>query len=171
MNFLAHIYLSGEDNYIKFGNFIADWVKGKKYEAFPEKIKKGILLHREIDSFTDSHPIFRETTKKLRPFYKKHAGIVADILYDHFLASNWTEYSNVPLNRYAKDFYVILIKNYKYITSKAKRILPALSLLCRVVTTSAVIAWYPMSVVVKSVDPAVRFLMKSASWRSRVCVK
>ncbi len=124
MNFLAHLYLSGDDEHIKFGNFIADWVKGKKYEIYPDKIKKGILHHREIDSFTDSHPVFRQTTKKLRPLYQKHAGIVTDILYDHFLASNWAVYSNISLEKYAADFYVILKRNYKYIPEKATKFLP-----------------------------------------------
>ena len=50
MNFLAHIYLSGEDEGITIGNFIADGIKGKKYKKFPPQIQKGILLHREIDT-------------------------------------------------------------------------------------------------------------------------
>ena len=56
MNFLAHIYLSGEDEGLTIGNFIADSIKGKKYLNFKKEIQKGILLHRSIDTFTDQHP-------------------------------------------------------------------------------------------------------------------
>ena len=46
MNFLAHIYLSGEDQGITIGNFIADGIKGKKYLSYSEVLQKGILLHK-----------------------------------------------------------------------------------------------------------------------------
>ncbi len=65
MNFLAHIYLSGEEEGVIIGNFIADGIKGKKYKNYPLSIQKGILLHRGIDSFTDQHPTVRLSTKKL----------------------------------------------------------------------------------------------------------
>ena len=64
MNFLAHIYLSGENQGITIGNFIADGIKGNKYLSYREDLQKGILLHRSIDSFTDQHPIVRQSTKR-----------------------------------------------------------------------------------------------------------
>ena len=124
MNFLAHIYLSGDNDEIKFGNFIGDWVKGKQYNNFPENIKKGILLHRQIDTFTDKNPVFLKSTKKLRIVYGKHAGILCDILYDHFLAKNWEQYSEQPLKEYAKEFYSILEKYYKFIPERGKKFVP-----------------------------------------------
>jgi len=57
MNYLAHIYLSGNDDFLKLGNFIADEIKGKSYKEFPKDIQKGIILHRAIDDFTDHHPL------------------------------------------------------------------------------------------------------------------
>ena len=63
MNFLAHIYLSGNNKKVTIGNFIADGIKGKKHQNFSKNIQIGILLHRAIDSYTDAHPVFRESTK------------------------------------------------------------------------------------------------------------
>ena len=63
MNFLAHIYLSGDNEMIAIGNFIADGIRGKQYKKFQKDIKTGILLHRQIDTFTDAHPIVRQSTK------------------------------------------------------------------------------------------------------------
>jgi len=88
MNFLAHIYLSGQDELIKIGNFMADTVKGKNYQNYPKKLKIGILLHRFIDSYTDSHVVFRQTTKRLHPNYGHYSGVLADMFYDHFLCKN-----------------------------------------------------------------------------------
>ena len=86
MNYLAHVYLSGSDQNIMIGNFIADSIKGSKYLEYPIAIQKGILLHRKIDSFTDHHPSFRNSTKKLHQRYGHYSGIIVDIFYDHFLA-------------------------------------------------------------------------------------
>ena len=65
MNYLAHIYLSNEEEEITLGNFIADDIKGKKYIQFPLGIQQGILLHRAIDSFTDAHPIVKKKHKAI----------------------------------------------------------------------------------------------------------
>ena len=87
MNFLAHIYLSGDDDELKIGNFIADSVKGKKFSQFPDQVQKGITLHRKIDSYTDSHPIVRESVLRLFPKYGHYSSVIVDILYDHFFSS------------------------------------------------------------------------------------
>ena len=124
MNFLAHIYLSGENQELKFGNFIGDWVKGRDYNNYPEIIRNGIILHRKIDTFTDKHPFFLKSVYRLRQIYGKHAGIVVDILYDHYLASNWSKYSNVSLKKFSKQFYRIIIRYYKFLPPKGKNFIP-----------------------------------------------
>lgn len=88
MNFLAHIYLSGNNDLIKIGNFMADGIRGNDYNQFPNEIKKGILLHRQIDTFTDSHAIYRKSKHRLHEKYGHYSGVIMDILYDHFLAKN-----------------------------------------------------------------------------------
>ena len=67
MNFLAHVYLSGNDFEVALGNLIADRVKGKQIQHYPLKIQKGIKLHRSIDNFTDNHPLFRVSVSALFP--------------------------------------------------------------------------------------------------------
>jgi len=89
MNFLAHIYLSFDDDEITIGNFIADSIRGNKYKHLPERVQKGIFLHREIDTYTDAHSIVRKSTKRLHKNYSHYSGIIVDIFYDHYLAKNW----------------------------------------------------------------------------------
>ena len=82
MNFLAHIYLSGDDKAITIGNFIADGIRGNDYKKFPKNIQTGILLHRRIDTFTDAHKTVRQSTKRLHKNYSHYSGVIVDILYD-----------------------------------------------------------------------------------------
>lgn len=124
MNFLAHIYLSGQDEELMIGNFIADFIRGNDFKMFPKRVKKGIRLHRMIDTYTDQHPIFRESKKRLRPKYDKVSGIIVDIYYDHFLAVNWYRYSDVPLPEYAHNFYQLLLNNKAMLPEKVQHFLP-----------------------------------------------
>lgn len=122
MNFLAHIYLSGEDNLLKIGNLIADTVRGKQYLDYPEAIQRGILLHRQIDTFTDQHAIFRQSKKRLVDNFEHYSGVIVDIFYDYFLAKNWQQYSDTPLNEYVNDFYKLL-PQYKYLFNERANLL------------------------------------------------
>lgn len=124
MNFLAHIYLSGDNDLIKIGNFMADGIRGKQFENFPLDIQKGIILHRSIDTYTDAHPIFRKSTKRLHVKYHHYAGVIVDIFYDHFLAKNWTKYSEVSLIDFVERFYQSLHENHTMLTERTKRMMP-----------------------------------------------
>ena len=124
MNYLAHIYLSDEDDFIKIGNFMADAVKGNHYEEYPVGIQIGIRLHRFIDSFTDSHPVYRQSKHRLHEKYGHYSGVIMDILYDHFLAKNWSKFSDEKLEDYANDFYQLLQDNYEILTERIKGMMP-----------------------------------------------
>lgn len=124
MNFLAHIYLSGENDLLKIGNFMADGIRGKQFENYPLEVQKGILLHRAIDTFTDAHPVFRQSTKKLHSRYHHYAGVIVDIFYDHFLAKNWAVYSEEKLETFVGRFYDSLHDNYEILSEKTKEIMP-----------------------------------------------
>lgn len=124
LNFLAHTYLSGCNEEIIVGNFMGDYVKGKDYLRFPEQIKKGILIHRDIDTFTDMHFITRRNKQRIAAKYHKYAGIIVDIFYDHFLASLWDRFSDLPLNEFVSRTYDLLKRNYQVLPSAIKRWFP-----------------------------------------------
>lgn len=124
MNFLAHIYLSNNNDLIKIGNFMADGIRGKHYEHLPLEVQKGIILHRAIDTFTDAHPIFREGTKRLHEKYHHYAGVIMDVFYDHFLAKNWSVYSDEKLEDFVERFYQALRDNYEILTEKTQGMMP-----------------------------------------------
>ncbi|WP_297692258.1 acyl carrier protein phosphodiesterase [uncultured Eudoraea sp.] len=124
MNFLAHIYLSFGDDEITIGNFIADSIRGNKYKHLPDRIQKGILLHREIDTYTDSHPIAKTSSKRLHNNYSHYSRVIVDIFYDHFLAKNWKQYSDTPLELYVDNFYDLLKDNITILPDNTKRMIP-----------------------------------------------
>ena len=126
MNYLAHLYLSGNNDQIMVGNFIGDYVKGNSWNKYPEKIKLGIQIHRQIDAFTDAHQKFREAKVVFKPEFGLYSGIVIDFIYDHFLASEWKEYSDIGLRKFANHVHSVLIRNFFYLPSPVQGFLPFL---------------------------------------------
>lgn len=125
MNFLAHIYLSGDNQKILVGNFIADFVKGRTALAqFEPEIITGIELHRGIDEFTDSHPVVGQSKNRLRNKYRHYAGVIVDVFYDHFLARNWNSYHNELLPDYADKAYGIIQSYDSILPQDVKFMLP-----------------------------------------------
>ena len=112
MNFLAHLYLSGLNENIMVGNFIGDYVKGREFTFYPEEIRKGIMLHRYIDTFTDSHPVSKESRLRVQQEYHKYSGIIIDIFYDYFLASEWDNFSPDDLQSFVDNVFMVLKKHY-----------------------------------------------------------
>lgn len=125
MNFLAHLYLSGNNNEVLIGNFIADAVKGKKaILQFPEQVQKGIIIHRDIDFYMDTHPIVKQGMSRLRENYPKFSGVIMDIFYDHFLAKNWVNYSKIDLEKFTHQVYKTVGDNKELLVGKAKMMYP-----------------------------------------------
>jgi len=103
---------------------MADGIRGETYKKYPIAIQKGILLHREIDTFTDAHPIVRKSTKRLHKNYGHYSGVIVDILYDHFLAKNWNDYSDVALGDYVESFYGELEDHFEILPLRIQRLMP-----------------------------------------------
>ena len=112
MNHLAHFFLSGNDNDLAIGNFVADFITNRELPNFTEGVKRGIMLHRAIDAFTDSHPVVKESTKRLHPFHHKYSPVIVDVYYDFLLAKNWEKYAvadpSVNLRNYIDNIYKLL---------------------------------------------------------------
>ena len=126
MNFLAHLYLSRNNENLLIGNFIADFIRNKELKDYPEEIQKGVILHRQIDSYTDNHPQVLKGTRRLHQHHHKYAPVVIDILYDHILANNWSLYSNQSLDEFATEIYEILNRRKHEMPFKLQKQLSAM---------------------------------------------
>lgn len=125
MNFLAHLYLSGDDEEIMVGNFIGDFVRGRNiYNQFPKHVALGIELHREIDDFTDNHAVVLESKIRMRPKYRHYAPVIIDMFYDYYLARNWKSYHPLPLEQYAQLAYQTLTKFEFLLPAQVKYLMP-----------------------------------------------
>ncbi len=147
MNFLAHFLLCSEDTAppgrramdaaavdtapadtapadtaaLVAGNFLGDFVKGNKYKQYPKPVANGILMHREIDTYTDVHPEFLASKHRLVPDYGHYAGVVVDMFYDHLLALHWHMYSSVPMEQFIKNIYQQLHTQQRLFPDNASR--------------------------------------------------
>lgn len=108
MNFLAHAYLSFGHKEILVGNMISDFVKGKAQYDFIPGIRKGIVLHRLIDDYTDTHPATKKAKEIFRPHYRLFSAAIMDILYDHYLANDVTLFEDGSLGEFSQGVYSTL---------------------------------------------------------------
>lgn len=86
MNFLAHAYLSKDHPELLVGNLFADFVRGKQIDNFPHNVRQGIRLHRDIDAYTDTHPVVREAKYLFADSAHRYGSSFLDVSFDHFLA-------------------------------------------------------------------------------------
>ena len=124
MNYLAHAFLSGADEELLVGNFIADSVRGNQWQHYSPRIGQGIMLHRLIDTFTDSHSVVLQSKERLRPKYRKYAGVITDIFYDHFLAANFLQFSPFTLAQYAQHVYAVVKRYHQVLPERVNYFLP-----------------------------------------------
>ena len=125
MNFLAHLYLSGERSKLLVGNFIGDFVKGRNaVRLFEPEIIQGIELHRAIDDFTDKHAVVTLSKNRLRPKYRHYSPVIVDVFYDHFLAKNWSSFHPAPLIDFAAGAYETILRFQPILPQTVKRMLP-----------------------------------------------
>jgi len=125
MNFLAHLYLSGDRSRVMVGNFIGDFVKGRNLAGrYEPDVVLGIELHRAIDHFTDTHPIVSQSKKRLAGKYRHYAGVIVDVFYDHFLSSKWSDYHHETVEDFAQAAYKLLQENDPILPEELKIMLP-----------------------------------------------
>ena len=84
MNYLAHFYLSPDNEDILLGGILGDFVKGP-IEDDGTLLRRSIMLHRKLDTFTDTSPIIKRSKSLININKRRYAGVIVDIFYDHFL--------------------------------------------------------------------------------------
>ena len=132
MNFLAHLYLAGPPAAPDYagrlvGQFIADSVPGRRFEAYPPAVRAGIRAHRALDTFTDQHPVVRRSTARLRRAGSgKYAGVVADVFMDHFLARYFPELTGENLLAFTQRTYALLAAHEPVFPAAVQRFFPYL---------------------------------------------
>lgn len=126
MNYLFHLYLSGDDPDILTGNFMGDFVKGRLDDSYPPLLRRGIELHRRIDSFAQSQPQFTRSRLRLSREFGLYRGILVDLFYDHFLSVTWSDWSAEPLTDYLHRVRRIVEGNSSCLPERLQGLLPVI---------------------------------------------
>lgn len=92
MNFLAHLHLATLAESSLAGNLMADFVRGDPDPHWDAETAAGIRLHRRLDSLTDALPEVRQARLLFREQTRRVAPITLDVIWDHFLARDWSYY-------------------------------------------------------------------------------
>lgn len=105
MNWLAHVFLSKPELDFQLGNLLADRISAKELNRYSDGFAEGVKCHREIDRFTDSHPVVRQSKGLIFPKYKHFAAVLVDVYFDHLLVLNWDKYCDIPYRTFVQNFY------------------------------------------------------------------
>lgn len=112
MNFLAHLYLAGDDEALRLGALLGDFVRGRSaLDAYPGPVREGIRMHRHVDAFIDTLPEFVRLRSDFEPPFRRYAGIIIDLGLDHELARRWDDYSGLPLAAFDTQVRQMLARN------------------------------------------------------------
>jgi acyl carrier protein phosphodiesterase len=127
VNFLAHLYLAGPEPQALLGSLMGDFVKGPLAGRYPEPLARALVLHRRIDSYTDTHPVVQRSRARIAAPRRRYAGILIDMFYDHFLARDWTAWSPDPLDRFAARVYALLHEHFELLPERLRSIAPRMA--------------------------------------------
>jgi acyl carrier protein phosphodiesterase len=105
MNHLAHCFLADVAQVSIAGSMAGDFVRGplsSAVESSPRnEFAEGVRFHRIVDSFTDDHPVVARSKARLPEPYRRYAGVLVDVYFDHCLARHWSEFAAASLEEFA----------------------------------------------------------------------
>ncbi|KAF1007138.1 MAG: Acyl carrier protein phosphodiesterase [Luteibacter sp.] len=123
MNVLAHALLAGDDAALRLGGILGDFTHGTPDEALPARVRDGIYLHRAIDGFTDSHDEVRAARERMPPPFRRYAGILLDVWFDHCLARDFARWSDEPLGTFSDRYRAELHEAMPLLPERLRRFL------------------------------------------------
>lgn len=131
MNYLVHFFLAGNDDELRLGDVLGDFVKGRverfEHGGLTERMRTGIRMHRAIDAFSDCHPAVLRSKAILTPGYGRLSGVIVDVFYDHVLARRWAEHDQRPLPVFTQSVYETLHRNLHRLPSAVHPLIHAMS--------------------------------------------
>ncbi len=122
MNFLAHLLLAGDDDGLRLGAMLGDFVRGQRaLNLYPVEVRRGIRLHRHTDQFFDSLSEVASLRACFQPPFRRYSGILIDLAYDHELAGRWGNYSSLSLERFDQEIFQLLAENVQMLPDRLQQ--------------------------------------------------
>jgi len=122
LNYLAHLYFSDPTVESRVGNLLGDFARGVDINQLSVPVRQGLINHRQIDQFTDTHPQVRELKTLFSRQRRRFSGIVLDVLFDHFLIHHWQRFTNDPLDPFIDQAYRDLYRGFPLMTDQMQRV-------------------------------------------------
>jgi acyl carrier protein phosphodiesterase len=129
LNFLAHLLLADDSDASRIGNLLGDFTRGPLDElakVYPPEVVRGIFMHRAVDRYTDSHSAFKRSRAQLNPERRRFAGIIVDLIYDHFLSVHWEKFSTIRLEDFCQQAYRELEAHPEWQAGRLSEVLPVM---------------------------------------------
>ena len=126
MNYLAHAYLASYSDAAMVGALLGDFAKADVWTKYPPEIALEIVVHRQIDSYTDRHPMVQQALRHFPGPRRRFGGIVLDVFYDHILSQRWATFSAVPRVQFIGQFYAALQAHEPILPERLRALLPSL---------------------------------------------
>jgi len=123
MNYLIHLFFSDDDESL-VGNMMGDFVKGRLDDRFPSGIRRGIELHRGIDSFSAGNRFFLRSKRRIDPSFRHYRAVLLDLFYDHFLARQWDHYSAQSFEDFIRHAHRVLAGHGELLPERLRELLP-----------------------------------------------
>ena len=122
MNFLGHLCLANDDSGLMLGGLFGDFIRGRRaLRDFPESVRQGIVLHRYIDRCTDQSTVVKKLRTRFPREFRRYAGIIIDLAFDHELAVNWWRHMPGSLERFDVETRDLLRENEEMVPAGLTR--------------------------------------------------
>jgi acyl carrier protein phosphodiesterase len=121
VNHLAHALLAGADDALLLGSLLGDFWRGAPDPAWSAGVRAGVVLHRNMDVFTDSHPVVAAARASFDPPWRRYAGILIDVYFDHALARDWAQLADPPLAALSQRTLALLEQNAAWLPPALNR--------------------------------------------------
>ena len=121
MTHLAHALLSGREPDVVLGGWLGDFVRGTPDPALPAGVRDGIVLHRAIDTYTDAHADVVAARALFDAPFRRYAGILVDVWFDHLLARDFARWSDTPLDVFGSDQLELLQRHHDRLPGELQR--------------------------------------------------
>lgn len=105
MNHFAHLFLARPTVESRVGNLLGDFAQGLNVETLAAPVKAGLINHRKVDAYTDSHPDVLTCKRLFSPQRRRFAGVALDVLFDHYLLRHWDTFASIPAQDFIASVY------------------------------------------------------------------
>ncbi|MEX1228373.1 MAG: ACP phosphodiesterase [Marinobacter sp.] len=105
MNHLAHLFLARPTVESRVGNLLGDFAQGLDVKSLAAPVKAGLINHRKVDAYTDSHPDVIACKRLFSSQRRRFAGVALDVLYDHYLLRHWDIFTNLSRQAFIGSVY------------------------------------------------------------------